>query len=71
VRIGEGAAIAPGALVTKDVPPYTVFSGARAKAIGPVPRKLVDYELLVRNDFETGTFLQKLPPAGSSQGSDE
>jgi acetyltransferase-like isoleucine patch superfamily enzyme len=72
VRISEGAAIAPGALVTKDVPPYTVFGGERSKAIGPVPKKLVDYELLVKNDFETGTVMQRLPPAaGSGRGGGE
>lgn len=63
VRIGEGAVLTPGALVTKDVPPFTVFGGLRAKAIGPVPKKLVDYELLVKGDFETGTSMQKLPPS--------
>jgi len=62
VRIGEGAVIAPGAIVTKDVPPYTVVSGATAKAIGPVPKKLVDYELLVKGDFETGTSMEKVAP---------
>jgi len=64
VRIGEGAMIAPGAIVTKDVPAYTVVSGTAAKPIGPVPKKIVDYELLVQGDFETGTSMQKLPPAG-------
>ena len=62
VRIGEGAMVGPGAVVTKDVPPYTIVSGATAKAIGPVPKKLVDYELLVKGDFETGTSMAKLPP---------
>jgi acetyltransferase-like isoleucine patch superfamily enzyme len=61
-RIGEGATIVPGAIVTKDVPPYKVVSGTLAKVIGPVPKKLVDYELLAQGDFETGTFMQKLPP---------
>jgi acetyltransferase-like isoleucine patch superfamily enzyme len=62
-RIGEGAMIAPGAIVTKDIPPYKVVSGPAAKPIGPVPKKLNDYELLVKGDFETGTSLQRLPPA--------
>ena len=65
VRIGEGAMIAPGAVVTKDVAPYTAVNGAPAKPIGPVPKKLVDYELLVKGDFETGTSMVKLPPADS------
>jgi serine acetyltransferase len=62
--------IGPGAVVTKDVPPYTVVSGTLAKVIGPMPKKLVDYELLVKGDFETGTFMQRLPPSASKkQGS--
>jgi acetyltransferase-like isoleucine patch superfamily enzyme len=70
VRIGEGAMIGPGAVVTKDVPPYTVVSGVNAKPIGPVPKKIVDYELLVKGDFETGTSIEKLPPAdGGKTGS--
>ncbi len=67
VRIGEGATITPGAIVTKDVPPYTVVSGPLGKAIGPMPKKLVDYELLVKGDFETGTSVQRLPPPVSKK----
>jgi len=33
VHIGDGAIIATGALVTKDVPPYTIVGGNPAKAI--------------------------------------
>ena len=33
VTIGEGAVVAAGALVTKDVPPYTVVAGVPAKVI--------------------------------------
>jgi acetyltransferase-like isoleucine patch superfamily enzyme len=34
VRIGRGAIVAAGAVVTKDVPPYAIFAGNPARAIG-------------------------------------
>jgi acetyltransferase-like isoleucine patch superfamily enzyme len=34
VRIGRGAIVAAGAIVTKDVPPFTIVGGPGAQAIG-------------------------------------
>lgn len=38
VRIGEGAVVAAGAVVTKDVPPYSVVAGVPAKVIKTINR---------------------------------
>ncbi len=40
VRIGAGAAVAAGAVVTKDVDPYTVVAGVPAKPVGVRSRDL-------------------------------
>ena len=39
VKIGKGAVVAAGAIVTKDVPPYTVVAGAPAKGIKEIDDK--------------------------------
>lgn len=44
VHIGEGAVIAAGAVVTKDVPPFSIMAGVPAKQIGCRNRNLL-YEL--------------------------
>ncbi len=44
VTIGEGAVVAAGALVTRDVDPYTIVAGVPAKVIGTRNRDLT-YEL--------------------------
>jgi acetyltransferase-like isoleucine patch superfamily enzyme len=44
VRIGEGAVVAAGAVVTRDVEPYTVVAGVPAKVIRTRPRPMA-YEL--------------------------
>jgi acetyltransferase-like isoleucine patch superfamily enzyme len=40
VTIGAGAAVAAGAVVTRDVAPYTIVAGVPAKPIGPRPSGL-------------------------------
>lgn len=40
VTIGEGAVVAAGAVVTKDVPDYAIVGGVPAKVIGERPRNL-------------------------------
>ena len=44
VRIGKGAVVAAGAVVTKDVEPYSIVGGVPAKKIGDRNRNL-DYRL--------------------------
>lgn len=39
VKIGKGAVVAAGAIVTKDVPPYTVVAGTLAKVIKEIDDK--------------------------------
>ena len=43
VRIGEGAVIAAGAIVTKDCEPYGVYAGIPAKKVG-VRQQNLDYD---------------------------
>ena len=50
VTIGEGAVIAAGAVVTRDVGPFSIMAGVPAKKIGERNRNL-DYQLDFRPLF--------------------
>lgn len=44
VTIGEYSIVAAGAVVRKDVPPWTVVAGVPARVIGTVEQRLLNYK---------------------------
>jgi len=51
VTVGEGAVVASGAVVTKDVPPYSIVAGIPAKVIGQRERKDYEYGYSVKEEY--------------------
>lgn len=51
VKIGEGAVVASGAIVTKDVEPWTVVAGIPARIIGKREKKAYQYGYCHNDDF--------------------
>ncbi len=50
IKIGEGAIVASGAVVTKNVPPYSIVGGVPAKIIGQREKKEWQYGYEKNND---------------------
>lgn len=51
IKIGEGAVVASGAIVTHDVEPYTIVGGIPAKVIGQREKKDYCYGYKKEMDF--------------------
>ena len=51
VKIGKGAIVASGAVVTKDVAPWTIVGGCPAKQIGKRQEKEYTYGYVYSDDF--------------------
>lgn len=51
VTIGEGAIVASGAIVTKDVPPYAVVAGVPARIIGQRQKNNWEYGYCANDDY--------------------
>lgn len=52
VKVGEGAIVASGAVVTKDVEPWTIVGGIPAKVIGYREKNEYDYGYSHINDYQ-------------------
>ena len=53
VRVGRGAVIAAGAVVTRDVPPYAIMAGNPAKQISSLftDAEILEHESLVAKNY--------------------
>lgn len=52
ITIGKGAVVASGAVVTSDVPPYTIVGGIPAKEIGKRQQNDYVYGYKLKDDFQ-------------------
>jgi acetyltransferase-like isoleucine patch superfamily enzyme len=52
IKIGEGAIVASGSVVTKDVEPWSIVGGIPAKTIGKRERKKYDYGYNRKADYQ-------------------
>lgn len=50
INVGEGAVVATGAVVTKDVPPYAIVGGVPAKIIGQREKKEYKYGYIPKEE---------------------
>lgn len=51
VKVGNGAVVASGAIVTKDVPPYSIVAGVPARVIGKREEKKYCYGYSAASDY--------------------
>ena len=51
IKIGKGAVVASGAIVTKDVPPYAIVAGIPAKIVGEREKKPYNYGYKANEEY--------------------
>lgn len=62
VEIGEGALVGAGAVVTKDVPPWTIVTGVPARHARPIPDEWREAVLKWARAIERGATPETAPP---------
>lgn len=66
VKIGNGAIVAAGAIVTKDVPPYTIVGGVPAKKISMrfTPEEIIIHEKMLNQPISAFGNIAELLKSG-------